>query len=430
MNEQGKYMTPKRDRFSRKRGEVPAFFVWLLTLVPFLFLMRSASAQTFTELYPFNSGTNLSDGGWPKAGVVRDAAGNIYGTTFYGGTGTKCDIYFDGCGVVFKLDATGIETVLHSFGSPNGHTGVGSGGRFNNGLNDGWNPTANLTLDAAGNLYGTTPYGGAHGRGVVFKMDTAGNETILHSFAGEMDGANPSAGLVQDASGNLYGATLYGGYGCNGQGCGTVFQLSAGGKETILYRFTGGPDGASPLGGVTLDSSGEIYGTTWLGGIYGFGTIFQLDSNGNEKVLHSFAGGNDGANPIGGLVLDQAGNLYGTTSAGGPDGLGTVYTVDIAGNESILYSFTGGLDGAYPYSNLIVDASGNLYGTASQGGISGTGTVFELSGGSLTVLYGFSGVSDGANSVGGLTADSAGNLYGTVVQAGTNGWGAVFEIRP
>jgi len=307
--------------------------------------------------------------------VTRDATGNLYGTTFFGGAGAGCDIYSGGCGTAFKLDTTGTETVLHSF----------------SGAPDGSNPTARLILDASGNLYGTTAYGGAYGFGVVFKIDAAtGDETILHNFAGGTDGANPNAGLVPDAAGNLYGTTEYGGKGCYGRGCGTVFELSATGQETILYRFRDVPDGASPLGGVALDSSGNIYGTTWLGGVYSLGTVFRLDSSGKEKVLHSFAGGIDGANPIGGPVLDKAGNLHGATSAGGPYYFGTLYMIDTAGNESVLYSFTGGTDGAYPYAHLLVDAAGNLVGTASQGGCCGLGIVFEFSAGTLTALHGFS----------------------------------------
>jgi len=402
-----------RRGISSKRSHLPTFLLWLLALFPTLFLVRSVSAQNFTLLYPFNSSGNLSDGGWPEAGVTRDAAGNLYGTTFFGGAGTGCDIYYDGCGTVYKIDTSGTETVLHNFG----------------GTGDGWNPTARLILDSAGNLYGTTGYGGAYGHGTVFKIDTAGNETIIHSFAAGKDGARPNAGLVEDTAGTFYGTTQYGGQGCDGQGCGTVFRISASGVETVLYRFGDVPDGASPLGGVALDSAGNIYGTTWLGGIYSFGTVYALDTSGNEKVLHSFAGGSDGANPLAAPVLDTAGNLYGSTSSGGTY-FGTAYMVDRAGNESILYRFTGGLDGAYPYSHLLVDASGNLYGNSSQGGVSGTGTVFELTGSSLNVLYGFLGANDGANPVGGLVMDSAGNLYGTTAQAGTYGWGTAFEIQP
>src|SRR5271166_4440240 len=400
-----------RVRILGRKGYLSTILVCLSSLVSALFLTQPAAAQTFTELYPFNTSGNLTDGGWPKAGVTRDASGNLYGTTFYGGLGTGCDIIYNGCGVVFKLDTSGTETVLHSF----------------SGASDGWNPTARLVLDSAGDLYGTTGFGGAYGYGTVFKVDTAGNETIVHSFAGGRDGSNPNAGLVSDTTGNFYGTTQYGGRGCAGHGCGTVFRIGADGTETVLYSFADVPEGASPLGGVALDSSGNIYGTTWVGGMYSFGTVFSLDSSGNEKVLHSFTAGSDGANPMAAPVLDATGNMYGTTSAGGSH-FGTVYQIDASGNESILYTFTGGLDGAYPYAHLLIDASGNLFGTASQGGVSGTGSVFELSGGSLNVLYGFSGTSDGANPVGGLVTDSAGKLYGTVVQAGTYGWGAVFEV--
>ncbi len=387
-------------------GKCAAILFWaaLVLAVP------SAFSQTFTNLYSFNASGDLSDGGYPKAGVVRDAAGNLYGTTFFGGTGSGCDIFFAGCGAIFKLDLNGAQTVLHSFG-----------GTF-----DGWNPTASVTVDAAGNLYGVTAYGGAHGYGTVFKLDAVGHEIILHGFAGGSDGATPRAGLAQDASGNLYGTTEYGGTGCNGRGCGTVFRITASGQETVLYRFTDLPDGSSPLAGVTLDSAGNIYGTTWLGGVYSQGTVFRLDPSGNETVLYNFAGGNDGSNPLGGVVLDNAGNLYGTTTAGGSVlGFGIIFKLDIAGNESVLYSFTGGSDGAYPYSTLVSDSAGNLYGTASQG----FGSVFELSGGSLIVLYDFIGSSDGANPMAGVVMDSAGNLYGTTVQAGVNGWGTVFEIQ-
>jgi uncharacterized repeat protein (TIGR03803 family) len=399
---------------------VHALLVCFLTLVAGLFLVPSAAAQTFTftELYPFNSSGDLSDGAWPEAAVTRDAAGNLYGTTFFGGTGTGCDIYFGGCGEVFKLDTAGVETVLHSFG----------------GVPDGSNPTARV-LDASGNLYGTTAFGGEHDHGTVFKVNAiTGVETILHSFAGGADGANPNAGLAQDAAGNFYGTTQYGGEGCDGRGCGTVFELSTTGEETILYRFRDVPDGASPLGGVALDSSGDIYGTTWLGGVYSMGTVFSLDHSRNETVLHSFAGGRDGANPMDAPVLDQAGNLYGTTSAGGPY-FGTLFMVNTSGNESISYSFTGGSDGAYPYSHPVVDASGNLFGTVSQGGCCGSGTVFEFSAGTLIPLYEFSAAPNGMNPdgqipMGGLITDSAGNLYGIGTEAGPYGWGGVFELEP
>lgn len=381
------------------------------------FLSVPAIAQSFAELYAFNSSGTLADGGWPEAGVVRDASGNLYGTTFFGGLGTGCEITANGCGLVFKLDPSGAETILHVF----------------SGTGDGWNPTAGLVLDSSDNLYGTTLLGGASGFGVVYKIDPSGNETLLHSFSRGTDGANPNAGLSLDARGNLYGTTQYGGRGCDGHGCGTLFRLSVNGEEMILHRFTG-LDGASPLGGVTVDSLGNVYGTTWLGGLYGYGTVFKFDRHRRFHVLHNFSGGADGANPMGSLAVDFAGNLYGTTSAGGNSRLGVLFEINATGRESVLYSFTGAADGAYPYSNLILDAQGNLYGTASQGGCCGQGTVFEFSNGTLIPLYGFSAAPDGTNSdgqvpMGGLTADSNGNLYGTAALAGTNGWGSVFEIQ-
>jgi uncharacterized repeat protein (TIGR03803 family) len=408
-------MSQGRNGILPKRRRVSTSLIWLLALVLVSPLVRFASAQTFTLLYPFNSSGSLSDGGQPEAGVTRDTAGNLYGTTFFGGLGMGCDIYFAGCGTVYKLDTSGTETVVHVF----------------SGAGDGWNPTARLILDTAGNLYGTTGYGGAYGHGTVFKIDTAGNETIVHSFAAGKDGARPNAGLVEDTAGNLYGTTQYGGQGCDRQGCGTVFRVSAGGVETVLYRFGDIPDGASPLGGVALDSAGDIYGTTWLGGLYGFGTVFGLDGSGHEKVLHSFAAGSDGANPLAAPVFDTVGNMYGVTSSGGAY-FGTIYKVDSAGNESILYRFTGGYDGAYPYAHLLVDTTGNLYGTASQGGSTGAGSVFEFSGGTLNVLHDFAGTNldDGAWPMGGLIMDSAGNLYGTTPAYGLYGWGTVFEVQP
>ena len=347
-------------------------FVFVSLVFCGLFPVESP-AQTFTELYAFNNTGDLSDGGWPEAGVLRDTAGNLYGTTFFGGLGTACDINVAGCGVVFKVDATGNESVLHAFG----------------GMQDGWNPTVGLILDSAGNLYGTTLLGGAHGFGVVFKLDSSGNETILHSFSRGMDGANPNAGLSQDTAGNQYGTTQYGGHGCARHGCGTVFRVSTSGEESVLHQFSG-LDGASPLGGVVEETSGNVYGTTWLGGLYGFGTIFKIDSNGPETVLHNFSAASDGANPMGSLVLDAAGSIYGTTSAGGDSYFGTLFMIDPAGNETVLYNFTGGNDGAYPYSNLILDMQGNLYGTTSQGGCCGQGTIFEFSNGTLNTLYSFS----------------------------------------
>jgi uncharacterized repeat protein (TIGR03803 family) len=203
-------------------------------------------------------------------------------------------------------------TLLHSF----------SGGT------DGATPRAGLVRDAAGNLYGTTFYGGASNKGTVFKLDTTGTETVLHEFiGGPTDGANPYAGLIRDAAGNVYGTTYYGGPNClPGSACGTLFMLDTTGAETVLHAFTGFPDAANPYGGVVRDQAGNLYGTTVNGGSASYGTVFKLDTTGTETVRHSFTGGAaDGRYPYAGLVRDAAGNLYGTTSFGGAFGKGTIF---------------------------------------------------------------------------------------------------------
>ncbi len=206
--------------------------------------------------------------------------------------------------------------------------------------------------DQAGNLYGATYYGGANGVGAIFKLDAAGNETVLHSFKGP-DG-NAPLGVVRDAAGNIYGATAFGGVGCSGDfGCGTVFKLDTNGKETVLHRFGRHGDGRFPGSGLVRDAAGNLYGTTYNGGILtcdssgrGCGTIFKIDASGNETVLHRFTGKSDGSGPNG-LTLDEAGDLYGTTPAG------TVFKVDASGRFSVLYRFTGGADGESPYAGVI-----------------------------------------------------------------------------
>jgi uncharacterized repeat protein (TIGR03803 family) len=288
---------------------------------------------------------------------------------------------------VFRLDTTGKETVLYSF----------SGGT------DGAEPYAGVVMDAAGNLYGSTDFGGnlncneweGFGCGTVFKLNKADDETVLYSFGGAPDGAKPYAGVVMGAAGNLYSTTFNGGnVTCaNTSGCGTVFMLDITGKEKVLYNFSGAPDGANPEAGVVMDAAGNLYGTTFFGGASGDGTVFKLDTAGKETVLYSFSGTPDGANPVGGLVMDVAGNLYSTTFNGGnvtctnASGCGTVFKLDTTGNETLLYMFSGGADGAYPTGGLVMDAAGNLYGTTFEGGdLScmfanmglGCGTVFKL----------------------------------------------------
>jgi uncharacterized repeat protein (TIGR03803 family) len=330
-----------------------------------VFKLSSSGAENVLHL--FGGG---SDGFQPEGGLVRDSYGNLYGTTMDGGGSSACD---GGCGIVFKVDQWGGETVLH---------------RFAGGSSDGANPRGSLVLDEADNLYGTTVYGGASGNGTVFMVDNAGTETVLYSFTGEQDGGNPWAGLVRDLDGNLYGTTVSGGdfaSTCFFRGesrCGTVFMLDKEGKETVLYSFTGGSDGANPQGALVRDSAGRLYGTTTFGGIpLGCGTVFTVDSEGKETVLYAFKGGTDACAPDAGLVRDSEGNLYGTTAQGGtaPNPSGTVFEVSPSGQETILHSFTEGADGGFPLDGgLSLDAGGNLYGTNESGGAYGQGVAFKI----------------------------------------------------
>jgi uncharacterized repeat protein (TIGR03803 family) len=244
------------------------------------------------------------DGASPYGGVMMDGQGNFYGTTQAGGTSN--------CGTVFKLDATGKETVLYSF--------AGTGG-------DGSSPFAGVVRDGQGNLYGTTEGGGASGYGTVFKLDTTGKETVLHSFTLTVgDGGFPMTGLVLDAKGNLYGTTNSGGRGIDG-GNGVVFKLDKAGRERVLYRFPRtGAKGIRPHG-VVRDAQGNLYGTTVFHGAFGWGTVFKLAPTGKLTVLYNFTGGNaDGGDPYAGVVRDGQGNLFGTTSAGAI-GYGTVFKI-------------------------------------------------------------------------------------------------------
>ena len=364
----------------------------------------SCSAGTARILHSL--GANETDRVAPYAGVITDGAGNIYGTTQNGGA--------NGVGTVFKISAAGAETILHSFGSS---------------ATDGWTPRADLIIDNAGNLYGTTVNGGANQGGTVFKIDAAGTETIVYSFGEHVtDGRYPYGGVIMDSSGNLYGMTSSGGSG----GDGTVYKIEPAGTETILYSFSGSNiDGAAPYGSLIMDSAGNLYGTTSQGGAYFEGTVFKLSAAGAETILHSFGPKiTDARAPAGGLIMDSAGNLYGTTTQGGANVSGTVFKIDTAGAETILYSFAASANDARSpsaYTKLIMDSAGSLYGTTANGGANhqntfGDGTVFKISAnGKVTILHSFgSSASDGLAPYSGLTVDSVGNLYGTTVSGGTN----------
>lgn len=397
-----------------------AAFSFLLALVT---LPPAARGQTFSVLYTF---TSIADGYSPGSLTV-DGAGNLYGTA-QGGV--------NGGGIVYMLDPAGNKTAIYQFKQ----------------VPDGVWPV-NVVRDSAGNLYGATSRGGStcffnSGCGTVFKLDADGNETILHRFGRGTDGRFPN-GVTRDAAGNLYGTTEQGGipalcHGNGENGCGTIFKVDSSGRETILYRFRGADDGDTPVGGVILDAAGNLYGTTTAGGANTYGTVFKLDANGKFTLLHSFTV-NEGCSVEASLLRDAAGNLYGTTGSCGKFGDGTVFKLAPSGKMTVLHTFTGGTDGGFPGGPVVQDKAGNLYGSATFGGNltaplctlpetsgPGCGVVFKIdTTGQYTVLHTFEGT-DG-QWVGGVILDAAGNLYGTandndiptVVEIGT-----VFKIEP
>jgi len=395
------------------RGALTMAVLCLLLIVGF----QPAEAQTETVLYSFCAQTGCPDGSNPRADLVMDTAGNLYGTTLYGGT--------SGVGTVFELSPSGTETVLRSFAAS--HT-------------DGHYPYAGLLMDTTGNLYGTAQSGGAKGLGTVFKLSPNGTETLLYSFcvlAACADGYHPRAGLIMDTKGNLYGTAFDGG----AYDAGAVFELSPSGTETVLHSFcqqTGCPDGYYPQAGLVMDTNGNLYGTTLYNGAYGGGTVFKISSDGTATTFYNFCtatGCKNGRYPQAGLILDTNGNLYGTTYGGGAYGKGTVFELSPSGAETVLHSFcarTGCSDGSHPRADLVMDTAGNLYGTTYYGGTNSVGTVFKLSpNGTETVLHSFAANgSDGTHPYAGLVTDTMGNLYGTTYSGGANGYGTVFKVTP
>lgn len=338
---------------------------------------------------------------------------------------------------VISTQAGASEKVLHKFA----------------GANDGSVPQAGLIADGTGNLYGTTAAGGGgtgcddgdEGCGTVFEITANGKETVLHAFAGGCDGAFPVGGVESDLQGNLYGTTQGGGICNNEGGYGTIFKLAPGGTESLLYAFQGTTDGNGATGDLFLDQQGNVYGTTEFGGNMtacgglGCGVVFEVTPTGTETVIHAFQGGTDGLDPLAGVIMDGSGNLFGTTDGGGGSGncsagCGTVFKIAPDGTETVLYAFQGGTDGWLPRSNLVSDGAGNLYGTTEGGGAKGFGTVFEVTpGGSETILYSFQAGSDGELPLAGLARDQNGNLYGTTSYGGSDycrhsGCGTVFEV--
>jgi len=420
-------MRSKKPFSAGKSAYVIFIALWLASIV----VPAQTQAQTFKVLHTFHG----RDGALPSGQLARDGAGNLYGTTEGGGTG-KCEGHLHNwCGTAFMLDKSGRQVWLHSF---NGR--------------DGEEPLAGLLRDGAGHLFGTTVEGGdtacySLGCGTVFSLGRNGGEKLLHEFAGAPDGSFPAGPLTQDAADNLYGTTQFGG--SSGSGYGTVFKVDKAGNETVLYSFTGGSDGCAPDGGVILDAAGNLYGVaTDCGG--GYGVVYELGPGGDLSVLHAFGGG-DGAYPASALIFDSAGNLYGTTQEGGSSdvcdgGCGTAFELSPNGNgswtETVLYSFCSlqnCADGQNPAAGLVRDKGGSLFGTTEFGGASrcggaGCGVVFELASGGETVLYSFTGGADGFQPSGVLVQSPAGTLYGVATSGGDascfspEGCGLVFRL--
>jgi uncharacterized repeat protein (TIGR03803 family) len=385
-------------------------------------------------------------GGTPTAGLIFGHTGNLYGTTYLGGHLALCG--GTGCGTVFELtpnaDGSLKRNILYKFCSIKN-------------CGDGIGPAASVISDTDGNLYGTTIGGGAHRRGVVFRLTPNQNgswsEKVLHSFEGR-DGQEPIASLAFDRAGNLYGTTLGGG----DSGNGVVFQLApsmdGGWKEVVLYSFAGGTgDGSGPSASLVFDEAENLYGTTQTGGwckesSAGCGTVFELtpniDGSWKEEVLYFF--GENGFYPVASVVIDPSGNIYGTTPVSS-HGAGVVYQLarktDGSWKENVLHTFcpheTDCIGGGNPFAGLIFDSAGNLYGTATFGGnykefVYGCGVIFKLAPNSkggwhkkvMHTFYDRPGC--GPNEA--LIFDVTGNLYGTTQGDGITTFGSVFEVTP
>jgi len=373
-------------------------------------------SSSYKVLYAFDEYPN----GEAPVGGLLDVGGTLYGAASNGGLKKCFERRSGGCGTVFSITPKRAEKLLYTFTVATGAL-----------------PQSRL-IDVQGTLYGTTYRGGPSGVGTVYSISTTGSEAVLYSFKGTTDGAYPSAGVIS-VNHTLYGTNTYGG-GDHHDG-GTVYSVSLSGVHTVLHGFKATSDGHDPVGGL-IDVNGTLYGTTVSDGRSGAccGTVYSITTSGKETVLYRFAGGSDGARPLG-TLLNVNGTLYGTTISGGTGcgsthGCGTVYTITTSGNEKVLYRFAGGSDGANPAAGLI-DVNGTLYGTTVHGGAPSCscGTVYSISAsGAETVLYRFAGGTDGTNPQAPLAAVK-GTLYGTTAYGGDpqkrqSCCGTVFALTP
>ena len=389
---------------------------WLATI--------AGAASTTKLIYSFGGN---SDGEYTDTELVMDSGGNLYGTSVQGGT-------FGG-GTVFQVTPSGVHTVLYDF------TGGADGGE----------PYKGVTLDAQGNLYGTAVTGGGGscegGCGVVFKLTNSGGtwtQSVIHTFTGGNDGSGPGSPVAIDRLGNVYGTTPTGG--ANAMGVVYQLRLDASGQWNlrVIHTFTGGTDGGGGSASrLLIDAARNLYGVCTVGGANGLGTVFEMSPRQGTwqfATLYAFKDSPDGALPYGGVISDRAGNLYGTTYYAGVHDLGTVYKLTHnhgTWSESVLYSFKGGADGASPISSLAADAAGNLYGTTSDGGAAacGCGVIFKMTRGATgkwteSVAYRFPGSPSPGFAYNGMVGDAAGSFYGATVHGGSDNDGAVYKFTP
>lgn len=407
-------------------------FCSLVALLTLSVASLLSQAQTYTVLHRFAGGP--ADGADPVGSLVQDPAGNLYGVTSSGGSSGTAETGF---GTIYKLDTSGVLTVLYSF----------TGGA------DGGTPGTGLFRDTDGSLYGINGGGGdpTCRCGTIFKLDPSNVLTTLHKFHGHIDGRSGSIGRLIPINGELYGTTANGGDTTCPSGCGTIFKITKGGEFTELYQFTGGADSNYPSS-LIRDADGNLYGSTTgsESSTSGHGTIFELDTAGNFSTLYTFAGGADGFGPVGHLLRDVNGNFHGVTPFGGtsncysfPTGCGVVFHLNPSGVETVIHSFSGDAQGHTPGAGLL-DISGVLYGTTQAGGSASDsckescGLIFQISqSGQYSVAYRFTGGRDGWGPFDNneLLLGSDGSIYGTTFRGGlgtctTGGCGVIFKFTP
>lgn len=360
-----------------------------------VFASNAAHAGKETVLYNFSG----SDGQYPAAQLAEDDKGNLYGTTTAGGASSGGD------GAIFKLARDGTETVLHSFSGP-----------------DGTEPSGNIVFGGKA-LFGATLFGGANDLGVIYRLAPNGKFHVLHSFGGNGDAISPSGWVIWDNAGFVYGAAQGG-----ANGFGAIYKVAAAnGKETVVYSFTGGLDGGNPVSCLKLPD-GTLYGETTQGGRHDAGVVFKITSDGKESVLYSFnTSGKGGYSPAGPMAYDNSSNLYGTAEFGGKNGVGTAFQVTPDGTFTLLHTFGGRNDGAYPIG--LSAGTDAFYGIALQGG-SGSGIVYKMeANGGTKVLYRFTGGADGSAPQAPPIEDTRGNIYGTTLDGGSHGLGVVYRLK-